>query len=325
MTSRAKRIETIQVEETKEYSDTATQHDPLEFTRSLDIQTDSEPRVVPVSFSVQTDDLPPVISMSIQTEPEPEASVHVRNTVDAEIQTDAFPAETSPTPPLVEDEDESMASSSSTLLPPTPKAQPRSLPPHTHSDLPPSYTQVAGQDTDALALRVANETLKQWHKGLKLPIEPVAGGISEEAAEDWKALKEELGVECTAIDKLIEESSKNSQPRAPKTPRSRKGRFYNIYNTYVYGGDRDGGSLVSTGQFLFCIGVSAAVAFLVGQAMAPHQSIPGGPTYYDRVAWSAFNSMQHAGEGFPGDGAALWNVLGRMSGGAVRNIRGWPT
>ncbi|OCH85171.1 hypothetical protein OBBRIDRAFT_860400 [Obba rivulosa] len=326
VTSRAKRIETIKVEETKEYSDIATQHDPLEFTRSLDTQTDSEPRVVPVSFSVQTDDLPPVISMSIQTEPEPEASVQVRNTVDVEIQTDAFPAETSsPTPPLVEDEDESMASSSSTLLPPTPKAQPRSLPPHTHSDLPPSYTQVAGQDTDALALRVANETLKQWHKGLKLPIEPVAGGISEEAAEDWKALKEELGVECTAIDKLIEESSKNSQPRAPKTPRSRRGRFYNIYNTYVYGGDRDGGSLVSTGQFLFCIGVSAAVAFLVGQAMAPHQSIPGGPTYYDRVAWSAFNSMQHAGEGFPGDGAALWNVLGRMSGGAVRNIRGWPT
>ncbi|EMD33853.1 hypothetical protein CERSUDRAFT_159094 [Gelatoporia subvermispora B] len=322
--SRAKRIETLKVEEVKEYSDTATQHDPSEFTRSCDAQTDPEPKVATATFSTQTDDLPPSIAMSVQTEPEPDVGPNPRPTVDAEIQTDTPPAEpsSSSTSPLVDDEDEAMASSSSTLLPPTPKAQPQHL--HPHSDLPPSYNQVAGQDADALALRVANETLKQWHKGLQLPIEPIAGGISEEAVEDWKVLKEELGVECTAIDKLIEESAKHNQPRTPKTPRTRRGRFYNIYNTYVYG-DREGRSLVSTGQFLFCIGVSAAVAFLVGQAMAPSQAMPGGPTYYDRVAWSAFNSMQHAGEGFPGDGAALWNVLGRMSGGAVRNIRGWPT
>ena len=65
------------------------------------------------------------------------------------------------------------------------------------TDLPPAYNQVAGHahthshphtHTDAhddeLAVRVANETLAQWHKDLKLSIEPLRAGISEDAVEE---------------------------------------------------------------------------------------------------------------------------------------------
>ncbi|CCL98646.1 uncharacterized protein FIBRA_00648 [Fibroporia radiculosa] len=322
--SRAKRLETIQVEEVKEYSDTATQHDVFEFTNSCDVQTDPEPKILTASLNIQTEDLP-LFSISIQTDPEPQPEPDNRPTSDVEVQTDDPQpvASTSSTPPLLEEEEDALASSSSTLLPPTPRAQSEDLHDHVH-DLPPDYNQVTEHDRDELAIRVANETLKKWHKGLKLPIEPVQGGISEDAIEDWKALKEELGIECSAIDRIVEESSKTGMPRPSRDgehSRRRRSRFYNIYNTYVY----DGAAPMSTSQFLFCIGASAAVAFLVGQAMAPPY-VPGGATYYDRAAWSSFNSIQATGEGFPGDAqAAVWGFLGRLGGGAARTLRGWPT
>jgi hypothetical protein len=268
--------------------------------------------------------------MSIQTDPEPVPTPVV--TAEMEIQTDAPELEPSTSgSPRAEEDDENMASSSSTVLPPTPKAQgDERLESH---DLPPSYTQVAGQDHDQLAIRVANETLKKWHKGLKLPIEPVPGGISEDAVEDWKALKEELGLECSAIDRLVESSERTGLPRGSK----RRSRFYNIYNTYVYGDKAGGGpssspagGLLTNGQFLFCIGASAAVAFLVGSFMAssPQYAIPGGPTYYDRAAWTSFYSIQTLGEGFPGDGsrAAFWGFLGRLgASGLARTMQNRPT
>ncbi|THG97523.1 hypothetical protein EW026_g4492 [Hermanssonia centrifuga] len=315
--SRAKRVETITVNEVKEYSDAGVQHEIS--TRALKVQTDEEPKIITASFGIQTIH-PPSSFMSIQTDPEPTAASPA--SINAEIQTEE------PEPEAHMEEDEAMASSSSTLLPPTPRAQPlEELHPH-HQDLPPAYNQVTNEDQDQLAVRVANETLKKWHKGLKLPIEPVPGGISEDAIEDWKTLKEELGVECSAIEKLVEESTRTGLPRSPKTPRGHRhrSRFYNIYNTYVYG-DTEGPALLSSGQFLFCIGASAAVAFLVGSSMAPQYAIPGGPVYYDRAAWTSFNSIQAVGEGFPGDGSsrAFWSFLGKLGGGAARQIRGWPT
>ncbi|KAH9846647.1 hypothetical protein C2E23DRAFT_890636 [Lenzites betulinus] len=318
--SRAKKIETYKLEETKEYSDTGVQHESDEFTTSRVVQTDPPPKVLTASFSVQTEE-PSVSTMSIQTEPEPIPTPPVLVTVDAEIQTDESSIGQQPT----EDDDDALASSSSTLLPPTPKAQHEHLHPHTH-DLPPAYNQVAHESHDELALRVANETLKTWHKGIKFPIEPLIGGVSEDAVEDWKALKEELGIDCAAIDRLVEESARTGQPRKAPNPRRKSGRFYNIYNTYVYGDpDRSDTSLVKGGHLLICVGASALVAFLMGQAMAPQYAIPGGATYYDRAAWSSFNSMQAGGEGFPGDStAAVWGILGRLGGGAVRTLRGWP-
>ncbi|TFK92674.1 hypothetical protein K466DRAFT_623659 [Polyporus arcularius HHB13444] len=319
--SRAKRLETLKIDELKEYSDTGTQHESDEFTSSSGIQTDPPPRILTASFSVQTEEAP-VSTMFTQTEPEPEPiPPPVVITVEREIQTDEVQPEASTSGQTTEDEDDALASSSSTLLPPTPKAKHDHLLPHGH-DLPPAYDKVTGED---LAVRVANETIKAWHPGLTLPIGPLVGGISEEAIEDWKALKEELGVECTAIDKLVEESARSAQPpRSSREKRRKSSRFYNIYNTYVYG-DPDGGSLGS-GQLLICLGASALVAFLMGQAMAPQYAVPGGATYYDRAAWASFNSMQAAGEGFSGDGsAAVWSFLGRLGGDAARTLRGWPT
>ncbi|KAI0090985.1 hypothetical protein BDY19DRAFT_984049 [Irpex rosettiformis] len=279
--SRAKRFETITIEDTKTYSDAEIQHDLATGT----FATQTEPESV-ASSSIQTD-----LSM-----------------MSTEIQTDAMETQTE------ESELASLASSSSTIVPATPKAD------HVH-DSPPTYGQVIGHDHDELATRVADETLKKWHPGLKPPIKALSGGISEDTITDWKTIKEELGIECTVIDRIVEDSPRTGLTRDGKTPRS---RFYNIYNTYVYGGK--GYALLSTSQIMFVVGATAATAFLLGQAMTSHHSPLGGPTYYDRAAWSSFNSIHAVGEGFPGDGStAFWSILGRIGGGAARTLRGFPT
>ena len=294
--SRAKRFETITFEDTKTYSDAEIQHNPS--TGTFATQTEPEARPVVSSLSVQTLELP-IMSMEIQTDPEPVTPP--TTTHEMEIQTE-------------ESELASMASSSATIVPATPR------PEHVH-DSPPTYGQAVGHDHDQLAKQVADETLKKWHPGLKLPIKPLPAGVSEDAIADWKALKEELGVECGAIDRIVENSARTGLTRDGKVPRS---RFYNIYNTYVYGGK--GYALLSTSQIMFVVGATAATAFLLGQAMTPNPSPLGGPTYYDRAAWSSFNSIQAVGEGFPGDGStAFWSILGRIGGGAARTLRGFPT
>lgn len=311
------------MDEVKEYSDTGVQHETSEFSASRDAQTEPEPRIITASFSVQTVERS-LASMDIQTDPEPEPEPETREMVSMEIQTDDPEPLPSTTNALGLEDIDSMASSSSTLLPPTPKQKSEELDHET--DLPPDYHQVTSQEREELAIRVAEETVKQWHHGLKLPIQPISGGVSLETAEDWKALKEELGVECSVIDKLVEESQRNGSGRrdSERAGRRKSSRFYNIYNTYVYGGDSEGSSILSTSQLLFCVGVSAAVAFVVGQATAPQYAIPGGLTPYDRAAWSSFNSIRATGEGFPGDGAAVWDFIGRIGGGAARTLRGWP-
>lgn len=158
----------------------------------------------------------------------------------------------SPSPQL-----ESMTSSSSTIVPPTPKPQTKALD-HQHSDEPTAYNQITG-DRDEREWRVAAETLKEWHNGVKIPFkfEPVEGGISEEVVEDWKSLKQEKGVECMVIDKIVANSDRTtttaSTSRLPKEQKARRsGRFYNIYNTYVYG-DSSKPSSLTNGGFLFGI------------------------------------------------------------------------
>ena len=285
------------------------------------MQTDPPPKIIKSSFSVQTE-TPPELKRLPATP---------RITMEMEIQTEE-----------VEDEEpsrtfspqlESMASSSSTIVPPTPKPQAKALD-HQHSDEPPAYNQITS-DRDEREWRVAAETLKKWHNGVKIPFEPVEGGVSEEVVEDWKALKQELGVECMVIDKIVASSDRTttaSTSRLPKEQKARRGgRFYNIYNTYVYGSKP---SSLTNGGFFFGIasqtvvlmGASALLLMAASPYLAPTYSIPGGATYYDRSAWNSFNTMQAAGEGFGPDGtAAVWNFLGRVGGGAARMARGWPT
>ena len=317
-------------EELKEYSDGSTQYDPTLFAVNHGIQTEPERKPLKASFSVQTDAIP---------EPKALPAPPPRVTVEMDIQTD----------PIEEHEPEqehfeSMASSS-TIVPPTPKASTsKELP----SDAPPAYNQVTEADQEEREWRVAAETLKKWHNGVKIPFEPVQGGISEEAVEEWNALKQELGVGCLVIDKIVGASAERAASRSSSSSSAtssavsakegkarRGGRFYNIYNTYVYGDKTPAEALSApmltssglAGQALMFVGASALVILAVTPYMVPHYAaIPGGPTYYDRAAWNSFNSMHAGGEGFAPDGtAAVWNFLGRVGGGAARIARGWPT
>lgn len=260
---------------------------------------------------------------NIQTEPE---SLPIpRVTASIEIQTDAVEPERRPEADIEPEpsrspspvEEESLASSSSTVLPPTPKGG------AALNDLPPSYSQVASSDP--------LETLQKWHRGLLLPISGLPSGISEDAAEEWRSLKTELGVECAVIDQIVEASTKTG----PRPSSQKNNKFYNIYNTYVYGGDKDGsgngngGSSFGLGvvkQLLFCMGASACMYLVMGPYITAQYMPVGGATYYDRAAWSSFNTMQAPGEGFGSDGtAALWSIVGRVGYGAARIAGGWPT
>ncbi|PPQ92590.1 hypothetical protein CVT25_007282 [Psilocybe cyanescens] len=290
-------------DELKEYSDFGTQYDPTEFAVNHGVQTEFELKPVKTSFSIQTDEIP---------QPKPVPAAPPRITVEMEIQTEEAAEEPSRSPSPAHDE--SMASSSSTIVPPTPKALPKPL---DHLDEPPAYNQVTEADKEERKWRLAAEaTLKEWHHGAKIPLEPIAGGVSEETVEEWKALKQELGVECTVIDKIIAASDKT--PR--KDPKPRRNRFYNIYNTYVYG-DKNATS-PTTSQVITYLSVGALAVFAVTPYIMPHNSIPGGVTYADRAAWNSFNAM-------PGDTAdgttAVLEIIRRLTGGAARYARGWPT
>ena len=270
------------------------------------MQTDLEPRPIPritANIEIQTD-----IFAGPELEPEVESLEPCR----------------SPSP--LEDEDNAMASSSSTVLPPTPKGELSPLHPH---DLPPSYTQIASHPSPPDPLDV----LKKWHSGLTLPIAAIPEGISEDTVEEWRALKEDLGVECSVIDKIIEASARTG-PR----PQSRRNRFYNIYNTYVYGSSDPGGadaegrggslsfSLNTAKYVLLWMGAWACVYLAMGPYNSAQYTPMGGPTYYDRVSWSGFNSMQAPGEGFGYDTtSALWRAVQRAGFGAARIAGGWPT
>jgi hypothetical protein len=289
------------------------------FSISSTTQTDPPPKIIQASFSTQTDE-PLVEAFAAQTDPEPIPLP--RTTIEMEIQTDDIQEEPSrsPSPHTTE----SMASSSSTIVPPTPKAHPQPLEPP-HSDQPPAYNQINSQEQAERDLQITTDVLRKWHPGVKIPFEPIPGGLPEEAVEELKALNRELGLGCMVIDKIIEQSDKTSSTRSSKNGKERQNRFYNIYNTYVYGANGLPSGFAT--QAALWVGASALVALAIGQFTNPAvYSIPGGPTYYDRQAWRAFNTMQVGGEGFGyDDTAAVWAFIGRVGGGAARIARGWPT
>lgn len=292
-------------------------------------------------------------------------------TIEIEIQTDTLEEE-----PQVEESaqagtetptqegEESLASSSSTILPPTPKAHTRSLS-LSAEDEPPTYNQVAAQRLEEeKTRRVVSDALSRWHLGAKLRslyasahahahdhthakggsdvdvvddradtldginAEPIEGGVTEDLVEEWKALKEELGVECLVIDKILENSTKI--PRTPASPsasttsadkgKRRSGRFFNIYNTYVYGSSDStppatsattttppksfATTLTNLATQTLLFASASAVVFVALTPYIPYllssstPTVPGGASMYDRAAWASFNTLGGgAGEG----------------------------
>jgi len=308
--------------ETKEYADAYTQYELSEFVKTAIIQTDPEYKPVLSSSSVQTEPepTPSMESLEIQTDPEPK-----RTYSSIETQTELS----------APDEDDEMASSSSTLrpTPATPKAAPKPLLP---IDAPPSYDQVLsreaitrlleshnhGNDNLRYELKIAEATLKQWHKGAAMPFEPLPDGISVEALEQWTKLKKELGTECMVIDKIIAASKKVEKPTSPTTDkpkRTRHHRFYNIYNTYFYNKNEHGVASVAG-----TMAVGFVLSSLLFLALSPAQyAAPGMPTYQDRAYWTAFNSIEAMGPGFGGGGRgeAVWSVIGRVLLGGAEVVR----
>lgn len=347
--SKANKDQSFTLTESREYADAVTQHEPASFTKSSTTQTDPERRILATSFGTQTDVPPTSTSISTQTDiPVP------RSTAEVEVQTEPISSR-SPSP---QEDYEALASSSSTVLPPTPKANPTPLDIITVSsptDLPPSYNQVTSEtpthdilhllDAEDLSfsdipdprkrrdLRIAVETLRIWHSGLKVPLR-TSVEVSAEALEEWRALKAEVGIGCRVLDRALEDAAAaaaTTKSAAPSSRRRKTGRFYNIYNTYVYGVDGYNGLAGRmpwgglTSHALLCVGASAVVFFVMSPFLAHQYVVPGGPSYYDRSAWSSFNTMHPAGEGFAGEGnVAVWNFLGRLGGGAARIARGWP-
>ena len=303
----------------REYADAQVQHD----LSTLDAEIQTLPEPVTTSLSIQTDEIP-FASILIQTDPEPILLQKVF--METQVQTDEIDGDEASSSDQREGE-ESMASSSSTLLPPTPKPSLEQLHPH---DLPPTY------DRSELDFHIA-EAIKDLHPGSTRPNEELGRiGVSEDAFEEWRALKAELGVDCAVIDKVLQGVPKSGRPRpsasstisssvsSSSSSSSRKGRFYNIYNTYVYGGETGSPGVLT--NMVLCAGASAAAFVLMTHLGNPQYHIPGGPTYYDRAAWTSFNSMQVSGEGFGVDGTnAFWDLVGRLSGNAARIVQGWPT
>ncbi|KAJ7614110.1 hypothetical protein FB45DRAFT_842656 [Roridomyces roridus] len=312
VTSRATKIETRTFEEVKEYSDSATQYEAHLFAVSRKMQTDPEPKILTASSSMQTEpepivELPPkphTAHMEIQTEPELEPEPEVK----------------------AEEEEDVKAGPSNAVVVPT--------------DAPPAYKQVLSpEEQEEHDWRVTVATLKKYHPGARVE-EGVPGGVSLDALEDWRALKEELGVSCLVVDKILANSPSTGLPRAASdvhgNERRRSGRFYNIYNTYVYGtGSKaaphsNANPLPAIPPAVLWVGGTMLVFFLLGPSvMIPYYNVPGGPTYHDRALWSSFNSMHYGGEGFTAgrnEGTeAVWSFLGRVGGGAARMVRGWPT
>ncbi|KAI9439536.1 hypothetical protein H4582DRAFT_2214861 [Lactarius indigo] len=157
------------------------------------------------------------------------------------------------------------------------------------------------------------------------PQAEAARGRMEETLEEWRALKADVGIGCKVIDRALEDIAAIS---APTSQWQKCSRFYNIYNSTATAWLADWRGAGIASHALLGVGASVVVFFATSSfIMMPRQYVlPGGPTYYDRAAWSSFNTMHATGEGFPGEGTtAVWNFLGRVGGGAAHIARGWPT
>lgn len=296
---------------------------------SLAIQTDPEHKPSVTTLSIQTDPepepapLPIVRSYEVQTEPETKPLL-----ASSQVQTDPEQAAERGS---TQDSDDELASSSSTVRPSTPRP---SLP----RDAPPSYDQALSRQALARALegstldysqvkgpmryelKVAEATLKQWHKGATIPFEPLPEGISLEAVEQWAKLKKDLGAECMVFDKIVAASKKVAKvPAQPQKKSSSRRRFYNIYNTYFY--NKTDNALSSFATPVIVGFVFSTVMFLALSPASPYV-VPGMPTYEDRAYWTAFHALDAAGEGFVnGKADAVWTVVGRLLLGSADVVR----
>ncbi|KZS92535.1 hypothetical protein SISNIDRAFT_550525 [Sistotremastrum niveocremeum HHB9708] len=269
-------------ETTKEYSDAYTQHETSEFSASQEIQTEPQPAPEPI----------------VQANPVPAVAERVMAT--SQIQTDDVePMAVALNPSMMAS---TSSSSSKAIL---------DVVPHVHeADLPPSYSESFqdGDDPSSVTdpklrfrLTVAQETLRRWHQGSKIPVEPVPHGISAESLEAWLKLKQELGVDCSVIDKIIKAS-----PIIPAAPNKSK---------LIKDKDARRSSISSRAipVAAAAVGVAALIAILSQPSGVEYiMTMPGGPVHLDRPFWTALQNLPVAvGRGAPGS-EATFDVFSRV-------------
>lgn len=252
------------------------------------MQTDPEPKVLTASAVVQTDERP-------EHEPIPQPSMS-----EMEIQTEPEEPVRSPSP------DPASVASSSTAVPSTPKASMQTL---DALDQPPAYSPSEEEE---------RKLLHKWHGGLEAALDRRSPAVTLATREEWKALKEELGVDCVVIDKLLEDAETRDKS-ASSSRRRLSGKITNIYNTYIL---PSSGLPPWASHAMAGLGGAAVVAF-IASAMTPESTfnVPGGAMYEDRMAWSSYNAIDAGGEGFDGPWAIVRNVIDN----SARLVQGWPT
>lgn len=156
---------------------------------------------------------------------------------------------------------------------------------------------IMGQDRGGLVVvRIADQSMKKRHSGLRRSSKPTFGGLLEDAIDSRKEGLA-IGVGCGVVNPLVEESIRMGSPRPETDRQRRRGQLYSIY-TYGEKKNRSGSLLatVSAHMFILYVGVLAVVTFLVGSVMTPRYHNPSGSaSYHDRAAWRSLSDTQTGG------------------------------
>ncbi|KAF8342619.1 uncharacterized protein EI90DRAFT_3011139 [Cantharellus anzutake] len=158
--------------------------------------------------------------------------------------------------------------------------------------------------------KIGTEELARWHSGIH-SLDPLPGGISSDAVEEWNHVKDELGVTCRAIDEIVE----RSEVRGPRAVRERERVPAEPEQSFFAGLRGSMGVLVGATIF-------GLIVFSTGRALHP-----GGLTRDQRL-WAIYNDVARAGlmDGWPTHAAVApaWAVLRGLSPAEAR--LGWvPT
>ncbi|KAF8329149.1 uncharacterized protein EI90DRAFT_3017385 [Cantharellus anzutake] len=125
--------------------------------------------------------------------------------------------------------------------------------------------------------KIGTEELARWHSGIH-SLDPLPGGISSDAVEEWNHVKDELGVTCRAIDEIVE----RSEVRGPRAVRERERVPAEPEQSFFTGLRGSMGVLVGATIF-------GLIVFSTGRALHP-----GGLTRDQRL-WAIYNDVARAG------------------------------
>lgn len=204
---------------------------------------------------------------------------------------------------------------------------PRRLQPKQLHDQPPAYEQ---NDCDERLKKqiIASPEERYFVTADSLQAEKCV--ISEEDLEMWRRLKTNLGLDCEVITKFIESKSSSAHNRT----RGSSAIVFKPCNPHlVCLPGREGRTMKSLLVFTAIVVshiLSWGVVFIIARPfLVLSPSTPGGATYADRLAWTSYNTIHAAGEGFvhAKDSEGVWSHLGRAKDRVNSNSNAgiWPT